>query len=216
MCEAAPLGGALASRKAPAKPDRSTQDRRFLCQLVSVESGELCFEPPVPKSPPVHRVALFSRDRRYRYRVGRRWGDGAAVAFILLNPSTADEIREDPTIRRCIGFARALGYGALEVVNLYAYVATDPAELRRAEYPVGRYNDRHIEAALREFERVVLAWGVHAARLGRPEEVLGLLQRMGVEPHCLRLTASGHPEHPLRLPQGCGLVRFDGEVGKVE
>jgi hypothetical protein len=81
---------------------------------------------------------------------------------------------------------------------------------------VGRYNDRHVEAAARESERVVLAWGVHAARLERPEEVLRLLQRLDVEPHYLRLTASGHPEHPLRLPLGCGLVRFGGEVGKVE
>ena len=119
-------------------------------------------------------------------------------------------------MRRCIGFARSLGYGALEVVNLYAYVATDPAELRRAGYPVGRYNDRHIEAAVRECERVVLAWGVQAARLGRPGEVLDLLRPMGVEPHCLRLTASGHPEHPLRLPLGCGLVRYLDQVGKVE
>ena len=55
---------------------------------------------------------------------------------------------------------------------------------------------------------MVMAWGVHAAKLRRPEEVLGLLQRMGVKPHCLRLTAGGHPEHPLRLPLGCGLVRF--------
>ena len=162
----------------------------------------------------MHRTALFSRDRRFRYRLGRRWGDGAAVCFVLLNPSTADETREDPTVRRCIGFARSLGYGALEVVNLYAYVATDPAELRRAGYPVGRYNDRHIEAAVRECERVVLAWGVHAARLERPGEVLGLLRRMEVEPHCLRLTASGHPEHPLRLPLGCGLVRFERRSGK--
>jgi hypothetical protein len=101
------------------------------------------------------------------------------------------------------------------VVNLYAYVATDPAELRRAGYPVGRFNDRHIEAAVRECERVVLAWGVHAAKFERPCEVMELLRRIGVEPHCLRLTASGHPEHPLRLPLGCGLVGFEPEVGKV-
>ena len=164
----------------------------------------------------MHRTALFSRDRRFRYRLGRRWGDGAAVCFVLLNPSTADETRDDPTVRRCIGFAQALGYDALEVVNLYAFVATDPAELRRAGYPVGSYNDRHIEAAVRESERVILAWGVQAARAERPAEVLGLLRRVGVEPHCLRLTASGHPEHPLRLPSRCGLVRFGGEVGKVE
>ena len=142
-------------------------------------------------------------------------GDGAALCFVLLNPSIADETRDDPTVRRCIGFAQALGYGALEVVNLYAYVATDPEELRQAGYPVGRDNDRHIGAAVLESERVVLAWGVHAARLKRPAEVLELLGRMGVRPHCLRLTAGGHPEHPLRLPLGCGLVRIDGEVEEV-
>ena len=124
------------------------------------------------------------------------------MCFVLLNPSTADETREGPTVRRCIRFARSLGYGALEVVNLYAYVATDPAELRRAGYPVGRSNDRHIEAAVKECERVVLAWGVHAARLKRPAEVLELLGRMGVKPHCLRLTASGHPEQPAEATAG--------------
>jgi hypothetical protein len=163
----------------------------------------------------VHRTALFSRDRRYRYRLGRRWGDGAAVCFVLLNPSTAEATREDPTVRRCIGFAQSLGYAALEVVNLYAYVAADPAELRRAGYPVGPENDLHIETAVGECARVILAWGVHATRLERPGEVLGLLQDIGVDPYCLRLTASGHPEHPLRLPLGCELLRFEVEVEKV-
>ena len=137
----------------------------------------------------------------------------------VLHPPEPEHRRRDPRgphgapLHR---FARALGYGALEVVNLYAYVATDPAELRRAGYPVGRDNDRHIEAAARESERVVLAWGVHAARLERRREVLELLQRMGIEPHCLRLTASGQSEHPLRLPLGSGLVRYLDQVGKVE
>jgi hypothetical protein len=77
------------------------------------------------------------RHRLFRYPLGRRWGDGAALAFILLNPSTADETREDATVRRCIGLAQRLGFGALEVVNLYACVATDPADLRRAGTPSG-------------------------------------------------------------------------------
>ena len=68
----------------------------------------------------MHRTALFSRDRTYRYRLGPRWGDGAAVCFVLLNPSIADATKDDATVRRCIGFARSLGYGVLEVVNLYA------------------------------------------------------------------------------------------------
>jgi hypothetical protein len=92
--------------------------------------------PPPGKNRAVIRTALFSRDRRFRYRLGRRWVEGAAVCFVLLNPSTADEMQDDATVRRCIAFAKAHGFDALEVVNLYAYIATDPADLRRAGYPV--------------------------------------------------------------------------------
>ena len=96
------------------------------------------------------------------------------------------------------------------MVNLYAYRATDPGDLRRAGYPVGPENDQHIEAATKRCERVVLAWGVHAGRLTRPAEVLRLLHNVGVAPYCLRVTGSGHPEHPLRLPRSCALRPFGG------
>ena len=130
------------------------------------------------------------------------------MCFVLLNPSTADEERDDPTVRRCIDFARRLGFGGLEMVNLYAYVATDPAELRRAGYVVGEENDRHVVDAVRGCEKVVLAWGVHAGRRERPVEVMQLLSDLVVTPYCLRVTSSGHPEHPLRLPKRSGLQVF--------
>ena len=95
-------------------------------------------------------------------------------------------------------------------MNLYAYRATDPGDLRDAGYPVGPENDRHIEAAARQCERVVLAWGVHVKGLARPAEVLRLLRDVGVVPYCLRVTGSGHPEHPLRLPRGSELRPFGG------
>src|SRR5262245_17219162 len=115
----------------------------------------------------MERTALFSPCGRFRYRLGRRWGEGPKVGFVLLNPSTADEERDDPTIRRCIDFGQRLGFGGLEVVNLYAYVATDPIDLRRAGYLVGPENDRHIAEAVAECDKVVLAWGVHAGRRER-------------------------------------------------
>jgi hypothetical protein len=155
------------------------------------------------------RTALFSSCGRFRYRLGWRWGEGPTVAFVLLNPSSADAQVDDPTVRRCIDFARRLGFGGLEVVNLYAYVATDPGDLRRAGYLVGPENDRHIIEAVAEREKVVLAWGVHAGRRERPGKVLRVLRDAGVVPYCLRVTGSGHPEHPLRLPKGCGLQPFD-------
>jgi hypothetical protein len=161
------------------------------------------------------RTALFSSCGRFRYRLGRRWAEGPTVAFVLLNPSTADAERDDPTIRRCIDFARRLGFGGLEVVNLYAYVATDPEELRRAGYLVGPEDDEHIRAVVAGCEKVVLAWGSHAARRERPGEVLRVLREAGVAPYCLRVTGSGHPEHPLRLPRNSKLQPFAGGVAAL-
>jgi hypothetical protein len=142
--------------------------------------------------------ALFDPGGRYRYRLWRRWAAGRTVAFVMLNPSTADADRDDPTIRRCAGFARAWGFGGMTVVNLFALRATDPARLRRARDPVGRDNDRHIAAAAADASMVLVAWGVHGALDGRDRTVLALLA--GRQPRCLGVTRGGHPRHPLYLP----------------
>lgn len=144
--------------------------------------------------------AVFDPSRRYRYRLWRRWADGGeVVAFVMLNPSTADARRDDPTIRRCGGFARAWGFAAMTVVNLFALRATDPARLRRARDPVGRDNDRHILAAAGGCDALVLAWGNAGALGGRDRAVLALLA--GVRTDCLGLTGAGQPRHPLYLPR---------------
>ena len=135
--------------------------------------------------------ATFSRDRRYRYRLWRRWDPvRPVVAFVMLNPSTADARHDDPTIRRCVGFARRWGYGGIEVVNLYSYRATDPRALRTVPDPVGPGNRRHIRRALRRAALVVLAWGANARGDG-----LGTV----AQAHCLGLTRAGQPRHPLYL-----------------
>jgi hypothetical protein len=156
----------------------------------------------------MERSALFSRCGTFRYRLGRRWGEGPRVAFVLLNPSTADELVDDPTIRRCIGFAQREGFGGLEIVNLYAYRATRPVDLRRAGYPTGPENDMHIAAAISDCAKVVVAWGVQARGSDRPEQVLDLLRQLRKPAYCLRVTLAGHPEHPLRLPGTCKLSIF--------
>ena len=143
--------------------------------------------------------ATFSRDRRYRYRLWRRWDrTRPVVAFVMLNPSTADAERDDPTIRRCGGFARGWGFSAMTVVNLFALRATDPARLRRARDPIGPDNDDHIAAAAAGCDALVLAWGAHGALGGRDRDVLALLR--GCRPACLGVTRSGQPRHPLYLP----------------
>ncbi|TMG72243.1 MAG: DUF1643 domain-containing protein [Chloroflexi bacterium] len=142
--------------------------------------------------------ASFSRDRRYRYRLWRRW-DAArpVVAFVMLNPSTADAARDDPTIRRCIGFARSWGYGRLEVVNLFAYRATDPRSLRHVPDPVGPANLRHLAAATARARLVIAAWGADPSANDAPARKRVLSRP---ELRCLGLTRSGAPRHPLYVP----------------
>jgi hypothetical protein len=143
---------------------------------------------------------VFDASRRYRYRLWRRWAEGGAViAFVMLNPSTADARRDDPTIRRCTGFARGWGFAAMTVVNLFALRATDPVRLRRARDPVGPDNDGYILAAASESDALVVAWGNAGAMCGRDRAVLALLADRPAE--CLGLTGAGRPRHPLYLPR---------------
>jgi len=136
-----------------------------------------------------------SFDGPYRYLLWRRWAEAASVLFVMLNPSTADAQRDDPTIRRCIGFARAWGFGGVEVVNLFAWRATDPRELRRAADPIGPANDRAITLAAARSHAILAAWGVHGALLDRDRQVTALLA--GSRVRCLAHTGNGAPRHPL-------------------
>ncbi|KVP75269.1 hypothetical protein WJ96_05795 [Burkholderia ubonensis] len=151
----------------------------------------------------MRKSAEFSPCRRYRYALWRDWGalpgtvDRGYVLFVGLNPSTADETNDDPTIRRCIAFAKAWGYSGLCMVNLFAFRATNPADMLLAPDPVGPDND----ACLRRFARnagvVIAGWGVHGTHLARDAAVKRLLPNL----HYLRLTKDGHPGHPLYLPK---------------
>ena len=152
------------------------------------------------RSPRMERSAVFSTDLQYRYRLSRRWAPGAALPLVLLNPSKAGAELDDPTTRRCIGFARRLGYGAIELVNLYAFIATNPEDLRRAGWPVGPDNDLHTEIACRGAPLAVCAWGTKAQGLARPVEVLRMLRGWGVKTMAFRIGAGGAPVHPLYLP----------------
>jgi len=145
--------------------------------------------------------ARFSPCRRWRYLLWRRWDAAKPAAnFIMLNPSTADEVKLDPTCTRARDYAERWGYGALIVTNVFAWRATDPAEMKSAPDPVGPGNDRAIVRAAREAALVVCAWGNHAAHLERSAWVTDLLARAGVALHALRVNAGGEPAHPLYLP----------------
>jgi hypothetical protein len=146
------------------------------------------------------RDATFSEDRVYRYQLVRSTGypNQALVNFVGLNPSTADESYDDPTVRRLIGFARRHAFGFLILTNLYAFRVTDPRALKLAADPIGPENLRYLAAATRNAQRIVPCWGAHGAPGSRGREVLELLRRLG-NIWVFGLTKGGEPLHPLYL-----------------
>lgn len=158
-----------------------------------------------PEGAEVRKHADLSDDGTYRYWLGRRWDDGESLAFIMLNPSTADANDDDPTIRKCVGFARRLGYTAIGVMNLFAYRATDPKVLVRAMRDgvdvIGPETDERLGTLLRSNlalgNGVVAAWGAQSGIDARVRQVLSM---PGSRALCtLGLTAKGVPRHPLML-----------------
>lgn len=149
--------------------------------------------------------ASFSPDRTWRYSLTRDVGDatlrssrhqGGTVTFVGLNPSTADETIDDPTVRRCIRFAADWGYTRLQMMNLYAYRATRPRNLFLADDPVGPGNDAALAEAFAVSDRIIVAWGAHA----KPARVQAFAETFGqFEFWALGLTMSGAPRHPLYL-----------------
>lgn len=155
--------------------------------------------------------AYFSADQRYRYILSRSWpGAEQRMLICMLNPSKADAVVDDPTIRRCIGFAEREGYGGITVVNLFALRATKPTELRRWKDPVGPENDDWIKLVLSTHDKMVCAWGAHPFVDRRMEKVLDLARAEGRETYCFGVTASGYPRHPLYLPKTAELIPYSG------
>ncbi len=145
-------------------------------------------------------TAIYSPCEAYRYSLTRIWQPaGPKALFVMLNPSTATETQNDPTVERCERRARALGFGAFRVTNIFAFRATDPRDMRRATDPVGPGNDAAIAGAAGWSDAIICAWGTHGAHLGRGGTVEALLRGTGRRLHHLGLTRDGHPRHPLYI-----------------
>ena len=152
--------------------------------------------------------AIISSCGRYRYTLTRGWSAGTAMAFVMLNPSTADAMIDDPTIRRCISFARREGHGTLHVVNLFAIRSPSPAAIIREADPVGPDNLRHIAATIDASQEVVVAWGAHPLAERQEQVVMKFITDYGHTPKCLGLTKNDHPRHPLYVRADAPLIPF--------
>lgn len=150
--------------------------------------------------------AYFSECRNYRYTLWRIWDETKPFClFIGLNPSTADETNDDPTIRRCINFAQKWGYGALCMVNLFAFRATNPKDMMNSIEPIGKMNNEYLLMLSQLADVTIAAWGTNGSYLGRDREVIKKLGNM----KCLRKTKEGFPGHPLYIPSNIKLQVFD-------
>lgn len=146
---------------------------------------------------------IFSEDRLYRYNWTRRISDKPGrCLFIALNPSKADEYRSDNTVTRGCKIVDAWDIGVFEMGNLFAYRATNPADMKAATDPVGPENDRFLREAIRRNPLIVVCWGVHGDFMDRDHEVLRLIEYEGKRPMCLGTTLAGFPRHPSRLGYG--------------
>ncbi|MHC4397425.1 MAG: DUF1643 domain-containing protein [Planctomycetota bacterium] len=151
--------------------------------------------------------AQFSKCRQYRYALWRTWQEGDGhVTFIGLNPSTADETEDDPTIRRCIGFAKRWGFGGINMVNLFAFRTTDPNNLKKVDDPVGDQNDRFLSMYCDPVGLNVACWGSRGAFIDRGKKVIELLGTENLS--CFGLTKNVQPRHPLYLKKDSELVQM--------
>ena len=157
--------------------------------------------------------AIFSPDRIYRYMLTRQWDNTKSyVAFVGVNPSTADENLDDPTIRRCMGFAKAWGMGGIIMVNLFAFRATDPKDMKNSIDPIGPENNHYLMETIKHANVIVAAWGNHGKFKSRDSIVKKMLKTQElagyIQLRCLELSKDGNPKHPLYLKKDLIPISF--------
>ena len=167
--------------------------------------------------PRVYRSAELSPDRKYRRRLDRWWAEGPRVAWLMCNPSLADEVRDDPTVRKCVGFTMRWGFPGLTIINPFDLVCTNPADLVLSQYPATLQNGIAIGKVARAARLLVVAWGC--------EDTIRKMAKRGLDPlmtlmyihsinlalpiRCFGLTSAGTPRHPSRLPDSTLLEPFE-------
>lgn len=152
------------------------------------------------ETPETKSTAVYSDCEAYRYLLTRVWNpDGKRALFIMLNPSTATETQNDPTVERCERRARTLGYGAFRVTNIFAYRATDPKVMRAQSDAIGPSNMKAIADSCDWADDIICAWGAHGEHVAQGAAVETLLREKALATYHLGLTKAGHPKHPLYI-----------------
>ena len=153
--------------------------------------------------------AIFSSCANYRYILTREWDVmKGKLMFIMLNPSTADQHVNDPTVHRCQERAMRMDFGGFIVCNIFGYKSTDPRELKNCPDPVGEANDRYILEAARIAEKIICAWGTHGLFRNRGKIVRKMLLDCDYDLHCLGINKNGTPKHPLYLPYKARIITY--------
>ena len=158
--------------------------------------------------------AVFDKTGKYRYLLYREWDPALPkLLYVMLNPSIADETDEDQTSKQCLYFAKTLGYGSFEVVNLYSLISTDPKNLKTSIDPIdpigGTTTDWYILNAASKADKIIVAWGCNHFFNKRDKDVTNLLKKSRYQLFCLGKTTDGHPRHPSRLGhKNCKLIKF--------
>lgn len=153
----------------------------------------------------IYSDAIFSKDRIHRYVLIREWDlSKPSLMIVALNPSTADEKKNDPTVTRCIGFAKKWGFGKLLMMNIFAFRATLPKDLFNSENPIGDENDHWLKKLIKQADKVVLAYGNHGKFKNRHDEILKMIDN----PYCIKKTKTEMPGHPLYLKYTKGPIIY--------
>ncbi len=157
----------------------------------------------------MEKKAILDQKRKYRYVLKRQWGTNEKnfVNFVLLNPSTADEKIDDPTIKACIKFAQNWKYDGMWVTNLFAFRTTQPINLKKNKRPIGNKNDSYIQKYAKKSKTIVIAWGNHGNFLNRDKQVIKLLSQIS-DLYCLQILKNGQPKHPLYVKRQTKLLIF--------
>jgi len=156
------------------------------------------------------RAAVFSDQKEYRYQLSRIWDESKnSVCFIGLNPSIANEHRDDNTVSKCVEQAKMLGFGSLEMVNLFAFVDTKQGKLHLVEDPIGPENDSFLIASAKRCETVIVMWGNEGSYKGRSREILEKLRKGRKKLYCLGINSTGEPKHIGRMKYVCEIQNYE-------